>query len=371
MSETMLDYIKQTSLICKNNIANRESLVGTLKEEYINNNHHGITIVASGSSNNGSRLAQYFISHYLKCQCKILSPFTFYHHDHQEDGSMVICISQSGCSTNTLDCLKLLKEQNRRAIAIVGRDDCSARDIADEVINWQVGEEKIGFVTKGVVTLGLFLMLFALETAKQLNLIDNKQYDLAIEDIQKAVSLQDEMIATATRFYQNHKESLLQSHNIYFLSSGANLATASEAALKMAETSCINGFAIEAEEFLHGPMYPTSDKSVFFFIDNNEDDSSTRIRDIADACKTVTKHVYLLGQDNRFAENDCIATSDCSSYLTSPLYKLIALQVLAYYRTEDSNQYVPHENILKFKKENKVASKSRNNLYLNLQEKER
>ena len=108
---TMLTYIEQTPEQLKRNVERAEELTGALVDLYALKPRHAIWIVACGSSFNGALCARYFMMKYLKREVKIVpsATFIFGEHDLHED-DFVFVISQSGCSTNSIQALDLLRE---------------------------------------------------------------------------------------------------------------------------------------------------------------------------------------------------------------------------------------------------------------------
>lgn len=367
---TMLDYIKETPERVLDIVHNSYEYTKDLVDFYLQNKCEGLYFVASGSSYNGTLCAKAFMQHIFRQEVKLSTPFTFLHHDMEFiNNQMVICVSQSGCSTNTISVLDALKQKNHKTICLVGRDDCDAKKYSDLFVNWRVQEEQIGFVTKGVTTLAAFEMMFVLELSKALEIINDTKYTKIKENVIKSQRIQPEILENTIKLFNNHKESFTQRNKVIFLSSGPGLAVATEAALKIAETSCINALACEAEEYLHGPLYPSTPNDVVIAIDNSDDPSTERILDIAMAIKDdITPNVYAITNSPKFEDEHSIKTNEQCCEHISPLYKLTAVQTLAYLMSEATNKYIPHENVIKFKKANKVASKSRDKLYLNLQE---
>lgn len=365
---TMLDYIKETPDCYLDIIDNSYEYTKQLVDFYINNNYQGIYLIASGSSYNGTYCALSFIKHMTGIDVKLETPFNFINHEIDYlDRQMLIGISQSGCSTNTLDAIKELNKRNYKTIALVGRDDCDAKDIADLTINWKVGEEKIGFVTKGVSSLACFLMCFAIELKRVLFNLDIEKYNHIKNKLKEVIDIHPEMVENTINIFNKNISDFTARDTVYVLSSGPNLGVSKEAALKIAETSCINAYAYEVEEFLHGPLYPLTPNALIIIIDNNDHPSSERMIDIALALKDITDKVYVVSNNPRFDDSHSFRTSKQTCLHRSPLYKLACIQTLAYLMSEATNKYEPHQKIKDFKKANKVSSKSRNNLYLDLQ----
>ncbi len=365
--ETMMDYIKETPAVLLNIIDHHEEYTKQLINFYKDNNNERIHFIASGSSYNGTLCALPFMKQILKTEISLTTPFSFENHELYHKDTMYIFVSQSGCSTNILSAMNKLKEQGCRCACLVGREDSDAEKIADLTVNWKVGEEKVGFVTKGVSSLACFLMCFASDQARENRTISEETHQYYLDEMRKTQKIQPELLDNTISVFERNKEDFLGLKRVILLSSGPNFGTITEGALKISETCCISGQAFEAEEFLHGPLYPSTPDDLFIIVDNNDHPSSQRMIAIAKALTDVSDKVYVLSNDQSFDQSHRFTTDSESDPLVSPLYKLTCLQVLAYLITENSNHYEPHEKIKLFKKANKVASKSRANLYLDLQ----
>jgi len=366
--ETMLDYINETPFILKDIINNSEEYTKEMVDFYLENDYKHIFLIASGSSYNGCLIAKQFMEHILKCEISLDTPFNFINHNNlSHDKTMFVAVSQSGCSTNTLDAIRYIKENGHKTILLTGRDECDGKNIADLMVNWKVKEEKIGFVTKGVSSLACFLYVFSLRLGKALKMFDDEKINHANMQLLKSQEIQPEMVKNTIKMFNEHKDDFINRDKVIFLSSGPNLGTIKEGALKIKETSCIVAEDYEVEEFLHGPLYPCNPNDLIIIVDNNSNSSSKRMVEIASALKDVTNKVYMISNSNEFDESFEFKTNKDTCDHVSPLYKLSCLQTLAYLMSEATNKYEPHEVIKKFKKANKVATKSRDNLYLNLQ----
>lgn len=365
---TMMDYIRQTPEVCLNNISNSKTLVSKIKDFFIEGIFSDIVIVASGSSYNGCMCARTFLRKYLQCEVKIVTPFTLKNYEFQYiSNSLFIFISQSGCSTNTIDACKFIKDKGYKTVGVVGRDDCDLKEYTDLIVNWGVGEEKIGFVTKGVVTLALFLMLFALETSLEKGVIDLEEYNKQIDQLKLAMEIHPVMVDETIKKFELNKDVFTKKNNIYILGTGPSYGVALEGSLKIAETNCVTAYPVETEEFLHGPIYATNPDSLVIVIDNNANPSTIRSIDIAIANKVVTEKTYAITNSLNFDENHSFRSSKETSCHVSVLYKLACLETLAYLMTINTNKFEPHKNIKQFKRNNAVASKSRSNLFMDLQ----
>lgn len=370
MSEvTMMDYINETPEVVLNNVKNSKALVGKLVDFYLENGYQDVVVVASGSSYNGAMCARTYMRKYLQCEVKMLAPFTFVNYEHQyiNPKSMLVFISQSGCSTNTLDAIRFAKEKGCKTVCLVGRDDNDAKDIADLTLNWGCGEEKVGFVTKGVVTLALYLMLFALETALIVKRISEEDYQGQLAQFRLAMEIHPQMVEETKKKFEQNFKAFTSKDNMYVLGTGPSYGVAIEAALKISETNGLMAVGVETEEFLHGPIYPTNPDTLVLVIDNNANKSTERSVDIAKANNIITEKTFCITNSENYDDARSFRTEKQTSCHVSVLYKLACIQTLSYLMTMATNKFEPHPTMKRWKKTNAVAAKSRANLYLDLQ----
>ena len=170
--KTMLDYIADCPEFIRNNVADSAALTKPLVDEYVNGGYKNIWIVACGSSSNGSLCARQFIRRHLKCEVKIVTPFHFVSSENDfSETDMVVVVSQSGYSLkDALDAIKVIEAKGRRCIGLTGDVNSDLGKVCDVVANYGVGRETVAYVTRGVTTLALFFMLFAVEAAVRLGI---------------------------------------------------------------------------------------------------------------------------------------------------------------------------------------------------------
>ena len=355
---TMRDYVASTPEYMRKNINNSLELTKPLVDEYINKGYKNVWIIACGSSSNGSYCGRMFIKHHLKCECKIVNPFTFNATENDFDETdMVIAVSQSGYSTNVLTSLDIIKSKGRRTIGITGDTNSDMKEKCDVIANWGVGRETVGYVTRGVTTLGLFFMLFALEAAKRKGYETEESYNATKEQLLKAADINEEVQKTWPDFMKKHYKRISSMTNAYTCSVGANMGVAYEGALKFGETISIPTTAYEAEEYIHGPNIQLTPKYTVYFIDGGA--GSERMKQIYEGTRIVTDNCFLI-TNTKPAENDdniFYVKADLDEDIT-PLCYLPVFQLTANDITNDLNRWLKHP--LEEKMEKFVESKSAN-----------
>lgn len=337
---TMLTYIEETPEQMLNNINSREDLTKSLVDAYVESGAKQIWIIASGSSFNSAQCARPFMMKYLDCDVKVVTPSTFNLFDHKMDHVFPFVISQSGCSTNSIDSLKKLRGMNKKAVGVTGNLESDFKDYSDLLVDYGVGVEKVGYVTKGVTTLVLYLILFALEASKSREMIKDEAYHLIVEELTESVQRHQTVQGLTKEFYKLNRIKVTAMSVCYSCGFTQSYGIACESALKIGETVQIPSFAYEAEEFIHGPNLQLTPNYTLFFIDNFTDGSERTI-EIYKASRKVSDRSFLFS-DKKIDENTFVLPFEVGEPLLSPLYILPIFQMLAYYITEELSKWDKH-----------------------------
>ena len=340
---TMLTYIEQTPEQLKRNVERAEELTGALVDLYALKPRHAIWIVACGSSFNGALCARYFMMKYLKREVKIVpsATFIFGEHDLHED-DFVFVISQSGCSTNSIQALDLLRELGITAIGLTGNVESDFKDHADLVVDYGVGEETVGYVTKGVATLAQFLMLFAIEAGVRTGTVTPEQRTALLDEMADAPRRHEAVQQATWDLYRRHIAdftSMSVVNHVGFLQAHG---IASEGALKFGETIQIPSFAYEGEEWIHGPNLQLTPNYTVVCVDDFGP-GSERAVDIYLAARTVTDHAFIISNSDRVDDDHAVRLPfDIAEPLMMPLYVLPFYQIIAHQATTDLHRWEKH-----------------------------
>lgn len=357
-NKTMLDYIASCPEYIRRNVADSAALTKPLVDEYVDGGYTNLWIVACGSSSNGSLCARQFLRRHLRCEVKIVTPFQFVASEHDfGERDMVVVVSQSGYSLNALDAVRVIRAKGRRCIGLTGDLESDLAKACDVVANYGVGRETVAYVTRGVTTLALFFMLFAVEASVRLGRSSQAQADAVKEQLLRAAEVNAQVQAQVPSFIEDNYRALSGMTNAYVCGVGANLGTAAEGALKFGETISIPTAAYEAEEYIHGPNIQMTPRYSVFLIDGGE--GSERIHQIFDGTQIVTDNVFLLTNTPAYAgaPNVFFVPASLPEEIT-PLCYLPFFQMIAYRLTEDLSRWNKHP--LQRKMEKFVSSKSAN-----------
>lgn len=323
---TMLDYVAEATDVARANIARYEELVEPLVRLLDGNVPRRMHFVASGSSMNACSCALPFMQECLgsSCDIRLLTPFSFTHYAKGiAPDEPVVVVTQSGLSTNALEALDRARERELQAVCLTGNVQSDVRDHADVVIDYGVGEELVGYVTKGVTTLTVFLMLFAMRLAG---------CEERLSHIERALDVAD-AIRDATRpFYEAHEKALTSPSACYCCAAGPTMGVAGEGALKIGETVHVPAIAYEVEEFIHGPNLQLTPAYTVLFFDPG-DEASERVQRIWRATCEVTDRSYIVTTDAKLRGNARAIVSPeevhpaCASLAYLPFVQLLSFYV--------------------------------------------
>lgn len=339
IKETMLTYVQESPSIIRRNVSCSDSLTESLVNEYISHNYRTIWIVASGSSANASNCARSFMRNYLKTEVKVITPFTFIHaeHDFTED-DFVFVVSQSGYSTNSIDALELIRSCGRKAIGITADLTSDIKDHADLLVDYGIGYESVGYVTKGVTGFVLYLMLFSIEAALKKGLMDPALAKQLKAEILDSASVHEKVQKQTEYFYKENFLHLTSMDKVYTCGVGAGFGIALEGAIKIGETVMVPSQALETEEYLHGPCLQIDPHLTVFMIDTGV--AGKRTRDIYEANKLGTYHNFIIttNKDLMGDKQALVVDTDIRSDIL-PLCFLPFFQIISYHITNDTHRW--------------------------------
>lgn len=354
---TMKSYILETPKTVLKNVERSKELTQSLVDAFMEKDYKRIVIVASGSSCNAVHLARLFVMEYLKMEVKVVTPFTFTHYEHRlSEDDFVFCVSQSGCSTNTIDALRKCRKLNIPAIGLTGNVESDFKKEADLVIDFGVGIELVGYVTKGVVSLALYLILFALEVSLEKGTISAEKYLEVKDEIIKAMDAHKEVVAAFDTLYLKHRKNFTSMTNLYVVACGSNLGTAMEGALKIGETVHIPSCAYEVDEYIHGPNLQITPNYTVLFVDGG-DEADERAVLAYEATRTVTDRCLIITNNPSVEEDYAVRIPSRVSELLSPLHNVVFFQMLAH-TVSSELRTMPRHPLFEEGFKTKIANKS-------------
>ncbi|MCR4805173.1 MAG: glutamine--fructose-6-phosphate transaminase (isomerizing) [Clostridia bacterium] len=213
-----------------------------------------IVITACGSAYYAGLAGRYAIEKLCRIPVDVKLASELRYEDPLIDGrTMLIVLSQSGETLDTIAAMKECKARGAKVLAIVNVAASTIARLADHVLYTWAGPEIAVATTKGYTTQLAVLDLFAVYAARQLGRLDEEEYAAWMQKIRelpglvrKALALEPAMADLAVL--------LKDAEHVFFLGRNTDSALAMEGALKLKEISYIHAEAYAAGELKHGTI---------------------------------------------------------------------------------------------------------------------
>ncbi len=316
------------------------SVIKKTFDKYIDNNKIGdkipdlskykkITIVACGSAYHAGLIGKNLIENYanIPVDVEIASEYRYKKHFFNEK-ELVIVVSQSGETADTLASLKLAKENKIDTLGIINVKESSIARESDIVLYTEAGNEIAVATTKAYSTQVALFSLISLTIANKNNLLNKDEIIEILKEIKLLPNKIEQLINND--IYQKIAEEIYKDDDIFFLGRGIDYAIALEGSLKLKEISYIHSEAYAAGELKHGTIsLIDKDTPVIAIItDNNiKDKTISNVKEVkARGAKTI-----LISNEN--LDNSCFDKKviiPSIHPLLQPLLTVIPLQLIAY-----------------------------------------
>ncbi|WP_455645100.1 glutamine--fructose-6-phosphate transaminase (isomerizing) [Methanosphaera sp.] len=203
-----------------------------------------ICFVACGTSYHASLIGEYLIESQIGIPTEVILASEFeYFHKILDDHTLVIFITQSGETADTIKALKIAKEKSE-TLAIVNVVGSSITREADHVIYTRAGPEIGVAATKTYLSQLICIYLLVAHMGEDQELLNKLD---TISDLSEELLTREEQIKEIAKKYKFAKD-------FFYIGRGFNYPTALEGALKLKEITYIHGEGYPAGELKHGPL---------------------------------------------------------------------------------------------------------------------
>ncbi|MBQ9688938.1 isomerizing glutamine--fructose-6-phosphate transaminase, partial [bacterium] len=299
-------------------------------------NLNRVQIIACGTSLHAAMVGKYLIEDMCAIPVEVEASSEYiYRKAITDEKTLVVGVSQSGETADTITAIKQAKAKGSHILIITNRPDSTMAREADSLIPVNAGIEVSVAATKSYIAQLMSFYLLAIYMAEVKESISKedltalkKELVLLPQKIEQILN-EKETIKKCAKDYSSFK-------NFIYIARGVNLATAIEGALKLKEISYINATGYAAGELKHGPIAMLDETmpvlailmkgTVYEKILSNAEESKARNAKLI--ALTDSKDAKI---DELF--NHVIRIPEVSEIL-SPIISVVPLQLLAYYIAE-------------------------------------
>lgn len=292
-----------------------------------------VYIVACGTAYFAGLVGKYLIEKIAKIPVEVDVASEFRYRDPLvDDKTLLIAISQSGETLDTLEALREGKRKGARVLSVVNVVGSSVARESDDVFYTWAGPEISVASTKAYTTQLMCMYILALYMGEVKGSISDEYYNKIIselkstpEKLQAVLDRKGEVEALANIFYSRN--------DIFFIGRGLDSCVSYEGSLKLKEVSYINSLAITAGELKHGTIALVEDDTLIFALASQDFLFEKMLSNIEEV-KTRGARVVGIAKKSQNAiqskADEVIFIPDCADEIT-PLLTVVPLQLFAYY----------------------------------------
>lgn len=316
------------------NAANNHLMLGGLRE-YINKlvNTDRIVIVACGTSWHAGLVAEYIFEELARVNVEVEYASEFrYRNPVISEGDILIAISQSGETADTLAAIELAKSKGAIIFGVCNVVGSSIPRATHAGAYLHAGPEIGVASTKAFTSQVTVLAMMALALAQRKGTITESKFHELLVDLEN-IPQKVQHVLTQNQRIKDIAAEFVQAQNFLYLGRGVNFPVALEGALKLKEISYIHAEGYPAAEMKHGPIALIDDQMPVVVIaakDSSYEKIVSNIQEVR-ARKGRVIAIVTEGETHIHQMAEFVIEIPHTSELLIPLISVIPLQLLAYH----------------------------------------
>lgn len=298
------------------------------------NNANRIIIIACGTSWHAGLVGEYLIEEFARVPVEVEYASEFrYRNPILTDKDVVIAISQSGETADTMAALKLAKERGAFIYGICNVVDSSIARITDAGSYTHAGPE-IGVASTKAFTAQLtVLSLIALKLGKHNGNLSNQEFMRLITELEQIPKKIEEVLELTHENVKEIAKNYIDATNFLYLGRGYNYPSALEGALKLKEISYIHAEGYPAAEMKHGPIALIDENMPIVIIAPKRGHYDKIVSNVQEIKARKGQVIAVVNKGDEQVANvaDHVIEIPDTSECFSPIVAAVPLQLLSYY----------------------------------------
>jgi glucosamine--fructose-6-phosphate aminotransferase (isomerizing) len=304
-----------------------------LEKDWLSN-YNKIHIVACGTAYHSGYLAKYLLEDTLKIpvEVEVASEYR-YRNPLVDEKTLLIVVSQSGETADTIAALRLAKDRGAKVLALINSRDSSIARESDKVIYLNAGPEIAVASTKAYTNMVAAFYMLAVDGMRQRRDVDPQKVKQYTADLIRLPELSRQMIVQSEEKIKNIAESYARKSNIFFIGRNTDYTLALEGALKLKEISYIHAEAYPAGELKHGTLALVEEGVPVVALGSRIDIFSKLFSNLKEVKARGAETLLITIEGQKFDEESVdyvIELPELNQYFAG-LLAIIPLQLLAYY----------------------------------------
>ncbi len=294
--------------------------------------YNKIVITACGSAYNAGAVAKYVFESLLRMSVEIELASEFrYKNPIIDEQSLVILISQSGETADTIAAMREAKRKGATTLSIVNVVGSTISKETDYTVYTLAGPEIAVATTKAFSAQLAILYILAISFAEKLNKISSADAVSLRKEIELIPQKAEEILAQTDSIGQYAAGCIIYK-SIFFIGRNIDYATALEGSLKLKEISYIHSEAYAGGELKHGTISLIEENTLVVALANVERLTPKIISNIEQVISRGARVLYIGGVGSMIeSEKLSVIKLPVINELFSPSLSVIVLQLLSYY----------------------------------------
>ena len=295
-----------------------------------------IFIVACGSSYHVGMIGKYNLEHLLRRNVEVVLASEFRYSDPiVDDKSLVIVISQSGETLDTMAALREAKKRGGYILSIVNVVGSSIARESDDVLYTWAGPEIAVATTKAYSTQLAVLDMVGLAFGEALGTVKKEEYDEAIAELQKLPEKMEQFLASEScEAIPKYASQYFNHNSVFFIGRNLDYALGLEGSLKLKEISYIHSEAYASGELKHGTISLIENGTLVIALGTYAPLFDKAMSNVVEV-KARGADVLALATESHCGEMkktvDNVLTIPDTAQMLLPSLGVVPLQLLAYY----------------------------------------
>ena len=295
-----------------------------------------ITIVACGTAMHAGMVGKYVIEDLARVPVTVdIASEYRYRNPIVSEGDLVIIISQSGETADSLAAMRLAKQKGATTLAIVNAKGSSIAREADMLIYTLAGPEIAVASTKAYITQLSVMYLFAFELALAKGTLSEPECKRLIQALMKTPDAVQYVIENAEEKCKYIANQLVNADSLLYIGRGLDYALSMEGSLKLKEVSYIHSESYAAGELKHGTISLIDDGMPVIAVATQTDIIPKTISNIVEVKSRGAKILLVCtetcARELKDGVADFVVEIPHCDELLMPITAVVPLQLLAYY----------------------------------------
>ncbi len=341
----MLKEIYEQPKVVKDNISSRFSDDGkSIKLDGIKlgkkelENINRIYIVACGTAFYAGQVGKFLIERIARIpvNSEVASEFR-YKDPLIDEHTLMIVVSQSGETADTLAAMRLAQSKGARVLGVVNAVGSSIAREADDVLYTLAGPEIAVASTKAFSAQVVAMYLLTLHIAQELNKISPEEFAKIKAALEELPSLVNNILTKAAPAIEKFTQKYIHSKNVFYIGRGLDYIVGMEGSLKLKEIAYLHSEPYAAGELKHGPIALIEDSTLVVGIVTQEDLFEKTVSNIREVKARGAKVLAIAMSGNTEIEKyaDDVIYIPRTHWMLTSLLANIPQQLFAYYMARD------------------------------------